>query len=179
MIGYIVKEAMQQQLTDATVSLLAMARELTWNKISDNCLYIISEEEENNLNAKESRKIRKSLNDKKKPEQLSALMPKLNELFPNLHNITLYIYRAEPNKTVIEISYYPKSLLHPLNFEELKDVPSMLHCQVAIPNYADAIVLGKEQKFNINWPLAPIDHRLKEFWHRLKYKYHKLLEGNI
>jgi hypothetical protein len=172
MIGYIVKETMQQQLKDATVSLLFMARDLTWNKISDNCLYIISNEEENTLNFNESRKIRKSVNDKKTPEQLSALMPKLNELFPNLHDVNLYIYRAEPNKTVIEISYYPKTLLHPQNFEELKDIPSMLHCKVAIPNYASNIS-GKYKKFNINWPLSPIDHRLKAFWYRLRYKYNK------
>lgn len=38
----ITQNTLQEHLAEATVSLLSIARDLAWNTISDNCLYIIS-----------------------------------------------------------------------------------------------------------------------------------------
>lgn len=172
-MSYVTMETLQQRLEEATVSLLSMARNMSWNKISDNCFYIISKEEVSGyLSFEEERKLRKKTNDKKLPEELYALMPTLNELYSDIAEFNLFVYRAERTKTIIEISYYPlQQPESPIKHTIKKHSPG-LHCKVAMPNYANG-VSGKNKKFNINWQLNPPDHVLKVFWTRLRYKYNK------
>ncbi|PWK80316.1 hypothetical protein LX99_00781 [Mucilaginibacter oryzae] len=173
-MNFITKENLQQLLEKTSNALLSMARDHCWNKISDNSLYIISEDSDTELNSFARNKIRKLVNDKKTPQQLSALMPRLNDVYSDTYEFNLYIYKAKRDKTIIEITYRIKRYYgYDAEYKEMiKNSPPLLHCKVPIPYYAH-IMQGKNKQFNINWELYPIDHVLRLFWHRLKYKFHR------
>ena len=101
----------------AVPQLLKLARELTWNYISDNCLFILSEITDEPANAHQRRLVTKRLNDAKKPLPLADLAPALHQLHGNLHDVNLYIYRATREVTIVDVRYYPRlteprSLIH-------------------------------------------------------------------
>jgi hypothetical protein len=156
-------ETLQEDITRATVTLIKMAREHAWNSIPDNCLYILNESDETSGNIYERYAIRKLNNDKKKPLSLNGLMPELLKLYPNLHEIDLFVYKAFKSFTIIEIQY----IIHnPICTEFPDPAGPMLHCKVPIPLYSH----NKNQKFDINWPLNTFQHRWKMFWYRLKFR---------
>ena len=158
------KENIYKDLTDATKSLLNLARDCSYNVISDNCLYIISEIKNSDKNFRERNKIRIKENSLKTPKPLADILPTLDELYPNFYDVNLYVYRACKQVTIIEIQYYPRSSL---NFEYRQQTQSqltMLHCKVSNPPYYSA----KKEKFDINWEFEPLNHRWKMFWLMLK-----------
>ncbi|UOE47644.1 hypothetical protein MTO98_24850 [Mucilaginibacter sp. SMC90] len=168
-MNIITKATLYDHLAGATVSLLEIARKLSWNKITDNCLYITSEIENSTQGFCDLHKLRKQNNDQKMLRSLADVMPQLLSLYDNLHDINLYIYRAERNVTIIEIAYYLKTSLDAMYRETIITDPPMLHCKVPIPNYR-ALKEDRDKKFDINWQLNPLNHRLRVFWMRLKYK---------
>ena len=105
------KENLEQSLREATSSLLEMARNSCWNKISDNTSYIISEIVNDERNFFDKRIARKKANEKKQPKSLEQITVELKDIYENLYDINLYIYRSEKESTIIEIQYYPKSSL--------------------------------------------------------------------
>lgn len=149
---------------EATVSLLNMARELSWNDISGNCRYIISEIKEYQVNFFEERKIRIAENNKKNPVPLVDMMPVLMDLYSNLYDINLYVYNAKKELTIIDIRYYQKSSLEPDYGKTVQEDAPMLHCKVEMPPYYDE----KKIKFDINWVHNSLNHRWKMFWWRRK-----------
>lgn len=167
----ITKNTLKENLKKATSSLIDMAKELCWNTISDDCVYIISEIDDSvGNNFIERAKIRKKNNDKKTPKSLSEIIPKLHQIFDNLYDINLYIYRALPNKTIIEIRYFLKTSHTPEYYPTIKNNPPMLHCKVATPPYASDFFNTTKMKFDIHWELDSIRHQWKLFWYRLRYK---------
>jgi len=165
----ITKTTLYSNLSNATISLLEIARKSSWNRITDNCLYITSEIENSAQNFCDLHKSRKQENDQKVPRSLAEVLPQLLSLFDNLHDINLYVYRAERNVTIIEIAYYLKTSLDAMYRETIISDPPMLHYKVPIPNYG-ALKEDRDKKFDINWQLNPLNHRLRVFWMRLKYK---------
>lgn len=154
------KETLEQHLNDATNALLKIARDLTYNSIADNCLFILSEiiNEEGNFDIRRRR--RKKRNDKQVPQSLKKLMPQLTDLYTNFYDINLHVYKALKDVTVIEIAYYPKSSLDVDYRKTVIDHSPMLHCKVAVPPYS----LENKIKFDINWEHEPLSHRWKMFW---------------
>lgn len=75
----------------AVPQLLKLGRTLTWNDISDYCLFILSEITDEPTNAQQRRRITKRLNNAEQPLSLADLAPALHQLHGNLHDINLYI----------------------------------------------------------------------------------------
>lgn len=159
----VTKNKLEQNLKEATSTLLEMARNSCWNKISDNTSYIISEIKKGVRNRTE----RKKENEKKEPESLGKITAELKAIYENLYDINLYIYKSEKEKTIIEIQYYPKSSLESDFYETVKNNEPMLHMKVEIPPYVN----NKTEKYDVNWELGGIKHELNLFWSRLKFKW--------
>jgi hypothetical protein len=164
----ITKATLHDHLAQATVYLLETARESSWNTITDKCLYITSEIENSTRDFCDLRKLSKQKNDQKVPRPLANVMPELLSLYANLHDINLYVYRAERNITIIEIACYLKTSLDAEYRKTIINDPPMLHCKVPIPNYS--ALKERNKKFDINWQLNPLNHRLRVVWMRIKYK---------
>jgi hypothetical protein len=127
--------------------LLDMARSLTWNDISENCKFILTEIKDSDKTFHEQGKINKKENDKKKPMTLAELTPTLQGLYTSIYDINLQIYRATSTMTIIDFRYYLKSSLNEEYRQKVLYNPPMLHCKVPIPPW----LLDKKEKFNINW----------------------------
>jgi hypothetical protein len=137
----------QKKLEAAVPSLLELARDLTTNKISNNCKFILSEIRDSEKNLFEQIKLKKVENDNKVPKSLHELMPRIQEFYENFYDINLHIYKATEDLTIIDIRYYPKSSLKRDFRLQVTNNPPMLHCKVSIPpGHFD-----KNKKFDINW----------------------------
>ncbi len=165
------KESIYKEISDAVQSLLKLARDSSFNKISDNCKFIISEIKHSDKNFFEQNKIRKTYNDKKTPKPLAEIIVELEILYPNLYDVNLYVYKADKYSTIIEIQYFPRSSLDIEYQKTYATQETMLHCKVAIPAYAS----DNKIKFDINWQLETINHKWKMFW--WQWKTRKYLES--
>lgn len=160
------KENIHKELSDAVQSLLQLARDLSYNKISDNCSFIISEVNQSEKNVFEKTKNRKSINDKKVPKSFIEIVAEVEAIFPNLYDVNLYIYKAKKNETIIEIQYFPRISLD-LDYQKATaNQETMLNYKVSLPNYA----ANSDEKFDINWEHGPLNHLWKQFWWRQKIK---------
>ena len=161
------KENLHSDLAEATEKLLGMARDHSWNTISNNCLYIISEiKDSNGKNFLEQRKIRKKVNRNKKPKPLQVLVSELEGIYENLYDVNLYVFHSTSKQTVVEIQYYPKSSLDKDYLEKVNGNDPMLYCKVAIPPYSN----DDKSKFDINWELGGLHHEWKMYWWRKRTK---------
>ena len=156
-------ESLENDINEMIPSLLAKAREVTWNKISENYKFILSEIKDDK-SIDEQRKIDIKANNKKIPKTLKELMPELRELYSNMYDINLHIYKATKNLTTIDFRYYPRTSLDQDYGIKILDYSPMLHCKILIPQF----VSDKKEKFDINWEHKSFMNRLK----RLKQKLH-------
>ena len=166
------KAELENKIQEATSSLIDMATDICWNKISRNCVYIMSEIDESiGKNFFEQAKIRKKINDKKVPKTLSGIVSELTTIFENLYDINLYIYKSLSNKTIIEIRYFLKTS-HTADFYlTIINNEPMLHCKVAVSNYVakKPNSTEKQKTFDVNWELGGIRHEWNKFIGKLKY----------
>ena len=162
---------LQKEIEEAFPKLLDVARELTWNKISDNCKFILTEIKDSRENFHVQRQLRKKENDKQVPMTLTELMPTLQNLYDNLYDINLHIYRANRHLTIIDIRYYPKSSLDQEYRQTVLNNSPMLHCRIAQPPW----LTDKKEKFDINWKHKQWLINWKVFWARRKLKRQKRL----
>ncbi|WP_298903488.1 hypothetical protein [uncultured Psychroserpens sp.] len=168
----VTKNNLEQNLKEATSSLLEMARNSCWNKISDNTSYIISEIK----NGEPNRTERKKANDKKIPKSLGKITTELKAFYENLYDINLHIYKSKKDKTIIEIQYYPKSSLESDFYETVKNNDPMLHCKIGLPNYRR----NDTNKFDVNWELGGIRYEWNSFLGKIRFKIWKYKqEGKI
>lgn len=151
---------LQTKLEELTPILIDMAREVAWNKISSNCLYIHSE-------IKIDDKDPNFRNNTMKPRKLEGIMPDLNAFYPDFYDINLCIYKASKPVTIIDVRYYLKSSLDPEYFEKVVNDTPMLHCKVHRPNYAG---ISSARLFDINWQHNTIWHRLDKFLLKAKFR---------
>ncbi|MBE8727634.1 hypothetical protein [Flavobacterium hungaricum] len=112
----------------------------------------------------------KKANDKKTPRSLAEVSAALNEIYKNLYDINLYIYKSKRKSTIIEIQYYPKSRLDIDFYETSKDRDPMIHSKIGIPPYAS----DKKRKYDVNWELGGMRYQWNSFLYSLKFriKYH-------
>ncbi|WP_298782758.1 hypothetical protein, partial [uncultured Polaribacter sp.] len=166
------KIELQEKIRKATSSLIDMAKDMCWNKISENYEYIKSEIDESiGKNSFERAKIRKKVNDKKTAKSLSEIVSELNAIYENLYDINLHIYKSLPNKTIIEIRYFLKTSHTAEFYPTIKNNSPMLHCKVGIPPYFSKHPNSAEKQkiFDVNWELGGIRHELNKFWWEMKY----------
>lgn len=140
------KKNISKDLSSSVKNLLKIARESSFNDISDNCSYILSEIKPSNKTSFEQTKARKIANDQKTPKSFAEIMTELEHLYPNLYDVNLYIYRADLDSTLIEIQYFPRTSLDKEYQETSATQETMLHCKVSIPPNNPNNV-----KFDINW----------------------------
>lgn len=165
------KHTLQKETEEAVPKLLDLARELSWNKISDNCRFILTEIKDSQENFHVQRVLRKRENDRKVPMTLVELMPTLQNLYDDFYDINLHIYRATKSMTIIDFRYYPKSSLDQDYRQRVLHNPPMLHCKVAQPPW----LTDKEEKFDINWEHKQWLINWKLFWALRKLKDQKRL----
>jgi hypothetical protein len=154
----------QLEIERAVPQLLDMAREMAWNPISDRCLFLLTKIPDQPLDAHERRKFFKNQNQAKRPVPLEALVPELHQLYPDLYDINLYIYKSTSRLTVIDIRYYPRTSLTEAYRQQVAAQPPMLHCKVAIP--PGNALSAKVEKFDINWERRLLWARWRSFWLR-------------
>lgn len=165
---------LQKEIEEAVPSLLEMARGLTWNKISDHYKFIVTEIKDSLENAHIRRQFLKAENDKKTPLTLVELMPTLQNLYENLYDINLSIYKAKKYLTIIDIRYYAKSSLDTEYMQKVQSNPPMLHNKVAMPPWL-SWPSDKKEKFDINWEHKQWLINWRLFWARQKHKHRNLL----
>ena len=154
------------QIEESVCALVTMAKEMTWNHISNNYLYILTEIKAPTENFHDQRKIRKRENDQKTPISIQDILPILNTLYDDIYDLNFHIYKATKNDTVIEISYYPKSLLDPDYRQKISDNPPMIHSKVAIPPWLS----NRKKKFDINWEHQESLTQIRLLWQKIKFR---------
>jgi len=167
----ITKDTLELHLAEATVSLLAMARDMTWNTISDSCLYFIANYQEV-AGIGRIEKTRKFRSDKTEPQYLANVMPQLLTLYSKLCDINLFIYEASKALTIIEIEYNPKSALDHDHWKAVENNPPTLHCKVALPFYYH---FNGKKKFDINWQNNSLSYKINSFWAKFKYRFYRAI----
>ncbi len=156
------KGELKTEIANAIPKLLAMVEENCINILSENLVYIISEIKETNLKPDLERKRRIKENKTKSPLSFEEAVLRLLDLYDNLYDINLVIYKAEKKRTIIEIRYYPKSSLNETFRESVVEKSPMLHCKIALPIY------HKEKKFDVNWEHNSFAHKWNEITYRKK-----------
>lgn len=170
------KQNLQQNIDEATILLLKMARDVCWNNIKDEVKYVIKRVNlgvERTENFHNRDKLRKEVLNKKERLTLDSAIQELSSDFDNIYLIELYIFKAEKKETIVEIEVLERSELIDhldLDSEESKNYlhqNMMFHCKVPLPPYANE---DKNIKFDINWQLGTLEHKWKLFWWRRKTK---------
>jgi hypothetical protein len=154
------------QIEESVRALVTMAKEMTWNHISNNYSYILTEIKDSSENFHEQRKIQKRENGQKVPISIKDMLLIINTLYDNIYDLNFQIHKATKNDTIIEISYYPKSSLEPHFRQKVSDNPPMIHCKVVIPPW----LLDKKKKFDINWEHREMLKQMRLLWHRIKFR---------
>ena len=157
-------ETLPAELAQMVPRLLSMAREATWNTISDNCRFILTEIPNTPVDAHALRKHYKRQNEAKAPVSLKSLVPVVQQLYPNLHDINLCIYKSTSRLTIIDIRYYPRTSLTEAYRQQVATNPPMLHAKVALPPWLALVT--KPAKFDINWERRLVWARWKMLWLR-------------
>lgn len=160
------RATLREDIDGAVLDLLNMARGMTWNSISDNCKFILTEIKDSEESFHEQRRRNRRLNDKKSPMELVEVINLLDRIYDNLYDINLHIYRALEKATVIDIRYYPKSCMSEAIREKVLNNPPMLHCKVSIPFW----IFDKSEKFDINWEHHAGRNRLRRWWMAVKWR---------
>lgn len=127
--------------------LIDLANKMSTNSISSNCLFILSEINNDFQNLLEERKDRNDKNKLKKAVLLSELEPKLNELIEDLYDLNIYIHKVEKDKTIIELRFFRKSKLDKSYRKKVQDNIPMIHFKIEHPPLIDT----EKEKFDINW----------------------------
>jgi hypothetical protein len=157
------RETLNANLKKMTLALLKMVREICWNTISDNCVYILSETKDGEfLNFFEAVKQRAIRNKKKKVKSFDEMFEEIYALYPTLYEIDFEIFHVKKDVTIIEVQY--------ITFDEeirvkTDDYVPQLHCKFSLPSYRES-----EEKFDANWALGGIRHKFKMFLWRWKMK---------
>jgi hypothetical protein len=68
-------DSLHQEIQEAIPELLNMARGMSWNKISDNCKFILTEIKDSNRSFNDQRMLLKKENDKKTPLLFQQVIP--------------------------------------------------------------------------------------------------------
>ena len=167
----ITPETLEKNVESAVGTLLNMARDLTWNKISPNCKFILSETREMAGNFHDQRIIIQKENNRKKPVSFSEVMPIVLQRYPILYEIDLYVYKAKKRETIIDIRYVNKQSFDEDYIKKVKSDPPMLHCKVAMPPWLP--MEGPKPKFDINWEHKHLYLRWRIYLERRKFNKYK------
>lgn len=148
-----------KQFAEASEALINLARGMTWNNFSNDYTYILSEIKDSDKDGMKSRKDMIAENKKKKPVSLEELLPALENIYDNVYDFNLYVYKATKETTVIDIRFYPKMSLDPEFRKTVQDNTPMMHCKVPIPWWRS----NDKIQFDIHWE----HHVVMPWWKRV------------
>lgn len=156
-------KSLEENIKITTVSLLKLVEKNCWNKVSNNCLYILTDINELKYSDfYELRKLKQKNNSKKIPQNFNLVVKTLNEYFDDLYDVVLYVFKAESSKTIIEIEYLKKSDLDPKHYQKIKDYSPMFHAKIITPPHQNQL-----EKFDINWIFKSNLNPFEKFYHFL------------
>jgi hypothetical protein len=158
--------AFKESLSTTITNLLTLAKEITYNNISDSCTFILSEIKNSDPISYEGQKTRILENNKKTHLDFEAVFISLEKMHPELYDINFYIHKSSKNLTIIDIRYYLKSSLGDELSLNAKDDEPMFHCKIYLPPYLS----DKKEKFDINWEHQVIRTKWKLFWVKKKFE---------
>jgi hypothetical protein len=166
-----IEETLQTNIKQSITNLLKLAEISCWNKISSNLTFILSDYNEfTNTNFHLEKKSRNVINKKKSPQEFEKIIEILKKEYSDLYDISLYVFKAKKEETIIEIQYYRKSNLDKDFFETVRHNPPMLHSKISLPVY-----VKNKEKFDINWEhRRRFSHIWKTFIYTLKNR--KIIE---
>ena len=167
----ITREALEKNIETLVEGLLNMAKELTWNKISPNCKFILSEIKDMDGNFHDQRLIIQKENNRKNPVSFSEIIPVVLQLYPTFYDINLHVYKAKKRETIIDIRYYSKFSLDSEYRETVMNKESMLHAKQAMPPWLP--MNGPKPKFDINWEHKHLYLKWRMYLERRKLKRYK------
>ncbi|MCB9046651.1 MAG: hypothetical protein H6550_11020 [Chitinophagales bacterium] len=160
------ENTLEREMIGAVAKLLNMAREHTWNRISDNTRFILSEIHDSEQNLFEATRLKQKENNKKDTASLKEILPQLLEMFDNLYDINLEIYKTTKHYTIIDIRCYLKSSLDEKYRKSVAEKTPMLHCKIPYPPW----LWDKKEKFDINWQHKTYLNQWKMLIARFKLK---------
>jgi hypothetical protein len=158
--------AFEESLTNILASLLKMAKETTYNNISDNYTFILNEIKNSDTNYFEGQRKRIKENNRQPKIDFKEVVKQLLKIYPNLHDINFYIHKSTKHLTHIDVRYYLKSSLGEEFEQKEKNNAQMIHCKISIPPYQS----DKKEKFDINWEHQTISTRWKLYWAKKRQK---------
>nr|WP_294788027.1 hypothetical protein [uncultured Flavobacterium sp.] len=142
------KKNIDDEIQKLTIQLLELAAVTCWNDISKNLVFILSNISEVKGDDFFKQRInRNKINNSKTPKSFNEAITDLKEIYDSIYDINLYVYKAEKDRTIIDIRYFLKSKLDPDFLKTVIDNPPMHHCKISIPTY----FRDKNEKFDINW----------------------------
>ena len=153
-------EAFKTELNVMLSRLLVMAKESSIQPISENCQFFLSEIEIDS--ATKGRFTKQKFTGRL--STFDEVYAELEHMHDNLYDINLFVFKAHPKKTIIEVKYLLKSSLNHAYPDSVTDKPPMIHAKVAIPPYR----LNNE-KFDINWEFGGIRAQWKLLIWKLSY----------
>ncbi|WP_250254325.1 hypothetical protein [Chryseobacterium sp. Marseille-Q3244] len=160
------KENLKEKIETCIVNLQRLATMNCWNKISPNCVFIVSDFNEfERPDFFTQRKVRNKINKSKTTLALDIAIDILNKEYHDLYDVTLYIFKAGQKETVIEIQYYRKSNFKTNYFAMVKDNPPMFHSKISKPYY-----VRSDNKFDVNWESGGLRHFFNHFIGQIKYR---------
>lgn len=105
------KKNIEEEISNLTNQLLELVSLECWNDISNNLVFILSNISETGENALVHRHNRNIANQKKTPKSLNEAVSDLAKIYDTIYDINLYVYKAEKNRTILDIRYFLKSEL--------------------------------------------------------------------
>ncbi|MCR4030441.1 MULTISPECIES: hypothetical protein [Flavobacterium] len=158
----------EEKIKNLTNQLLELVSLKCRNDVSNNLVFILSNISETDIageNALVDRHNRNIVNKKKTPKSFNEAVSDLSKIYDSVYDINLHVYKAEKNRTILDIRYFLKSELDTEYLKTVIDNPPMLHCKIALPPY-----LKENSKFDVNWELGGIRHHWNLFWYRRKFR---------
>lgn len=161
-------ETLEEDLKLMADALLRTARDHTFNRLSDNCKFILSEIRTDDPYVPADKK-RKEENDRKEPLPLTELVPVIRDFYLDIYDINLYVYRSFKDLTVIDIRYFLKSSLDKEFAAQVVDRQPMSHSKLIMPPF----LTDKKTKFDINWEHQVFRNKIRFFITGLKTRYER------
>lgn len=160
------RENLHSDISNSLASLLKLARQLSYNKISDHCLFILSEikNSEESFHIQNQKRIKE--NNFKAPKTYEEIIIELEKIFKGIYDINLYIFKSLKNVTIIDIRYYSRNSIDLAYQKQTESKETMIHCKVNVPPY----LIDKNEKFDINWEHKTLKLYWKLFWTKRKIK---------
>jgi len=155
----------EKEIENLTANLLEIVNLNCWNPISKNLMFILSNiSEVEGENFFVQRKNRNELNKRKIPISFSEAIVNIKQIYDLIYDINLYVYKAEKDKTIIEIRYFLKSELDSEYLNTVINNPSMIHSKISLPPYRK----NEKSKFDVNWELGGMRYTWNMFWWKRK-----------